>query len=126
MKNVKTKAVRLSKSQESVLVEGCIHKLSRSSMGWCHDHRVSPTDAVRIYSPATIKSLMKQGLLDSNFTDERGVGKCMDLRRVENIDGARHAHSPEVPELMVWTSALGRKVLGDKGVIPEQECNLYH
>lgn len=126
MKNVKTKAVRLSKSQESVLVEGCIHKLSRSSMGWCHDHRVSPTDAVRIYSPATIKSLMKQGLLDSNFTDERGVGKCMDLRRVENIDGARHAHSPEVHELMVWTSALGRKVLGDKGVIPEQECNLYH
>lgn len=126
MKNVKTKAVRLSKSQESVLVEGCIHKLSRSSMGWCHDHRVSPTDAVRIYSPATIKSLTKQGLLDSNFTDERGVGKCMDLRRVENIDGARHAHSPEVHELMVWTSALGRKVLGDKGVIPEQECNLYH
>ena len=81
---------------------------------------------MRIYSPATIKSLMKQGLLDSNFTDERGVGKCMDLCGVENIDGARHAHSPEVPEFMVWTSALGRKVLGDKGVIPEQEGNLYH
>ena len=126
MKTVKSKSIRVSASQESVLVEGCIHKLSRSSMGWCHDDRVSPTDAVRIYSPATIKSLMKQGLLDSNFTDERGVGKCMDLHGVENIDGARHALSPEVPEFMVWTSALGRKVLGDKGVIPEQECNLYH
>ncbi len=122
----KTKAVRLSKSQESVLVEGCIHKLSRSSMGWCHDDRVSPTDPVRIYSPATAKSLMKQGLLDSNFTDPRGVGNCRNPREIHTLDGARHAHTPEVPEFMVWTSALGRKVLGDKGVIPEQEGNLYH
>ena len=126
MKTVKTKAVRLSKSQTKVLLEGLDHKLSRSSMGWCHDDRVSPTDVVRIYSPATIKSLMKQGLLDSNFTDERGVEKCMDLRGVENIDGARHAHSPEVPELMVWTSALGRKMLGDNGVLPELNGHLYN
>ena len=126
MKAVKSKSIRDSASQESVLVEGCSHKLSRSSMGWSFDDRASPTDVVHIHSPASVKSLWERGLLDSNFIDPRGVGKCMDLRGVENIDGARYAHSPKVPELMVWTSALGRKVLGDRGLLPEQEGNLYH
>ena len=56
----------------------------------------------------------------------RGVGKNLEARGVRNFDGARHAHSPEVPELFVWTSALGRKVLEDRGFLSDQVGNVYH
>ena len=64
-----SKSLRLSDAQIEVLLKGVDHKLSRSTMGWSYDDRVSPTDGVRIHSPATIKSLWKRGLLDSNFAD---------------------------------------------------------
>lgn len=113
----------LSISQIDVLLEGHDHKLSRSSMGWSFDDGMSP---VRLYRPATIKSLWERGLLDANFVDPRGVGRCLEACGVENLDGARHAHTPEVPELFVWTSALGRKVLGDQGILSEKVGNVYH
>ena len=125
MKNVKTKAVRLSKSQESVLVEGCIHKLSRSPTGWSVYDGTCP---LWVYHPSTIKSLLNQGLLDANFIDPGGVGKCLSLLdlQIQTLDGARYREAPDVPQLMVWTSALGRKVLGDNGVLPEVDGHLYN
>jgi hypothetical protein len=111
-------------------------------MGWSYDDRVSPTDGVRIHSPATIKSLWKRGLLDSNFVDPRGVGRSDEAHQVENLDGAHYAHSPEGSVLMVWTSELGRKalvdiqqklledigsqVLEDFGQLPDQSEMVYH
>jgi len=95
-----------------------------------------------IHSPATIKSLWKRGLLDSNFVDPRGVGTSLERRGVQNLDGAHYAHSPEVSVLMVWTSELGRKALDDIqqklledigtivvedfGLLPDQSEMVYH
>jgi len=142
MKTKKSKTLRLSESQIRVLLKGVDHKLSRSTMGWSYDDRVSPADLVLIHSPATIKSLWKRGLLDSNFVDPRGVGRCDELDGVQNLDGAHYAHSPEGSLLMVWTSELGRKalvdiqqkllddigsqVLEDFGLLPDQSEMVYH
>lgn len=114
MKTKKSKTLRLSEMQIAVLLEGVDHKLSRSSMGWSFDDGTRP---LPIFYAATIRSLWKRGLLDSNFTDPRGVGTGLEARWVQNFDGVRAPHSPEVHELMVWTSALGRKVLEDIGRI---------
>jgi len=142
MKTKISNSLRLSDSQIEVLLKGIDHKLSRSTMGWSYDDRKSPTDGVRIHSPATIKSLWNRGLLDSNFVDPRGVGRSLEARRVQNLDGAHYTHSPEGSLLMVWTSELGRKalddiqqklledigsqVLEDKGLFPDQSQIVYH
>ena len=60
--------MRISNVQIDVLLLGLEHKLDRSSMGWSYDDRRGP---LRIYRPATIKSLLERGLLDANFTDPR-------------------------------------------------------
>ncbi len=52
MKTKKSKSLRLSDAQIEVLLKGVDYKLSRSTMGWSYDDRVSPTDGVRIHSPA--------------------------------------------------------------------------
>ena len=115
---------RLSQPQIIVLLLGVDLKLSRSSMGWSYDDRMRSEDPVRIYSPTIIKSLHERGLLDANFSDPRILrGQFVG---VQNLDGARHEHSPEVPEFQVWTSALGRKVLKDKGLLLDDSELLYH
>ena len=96
----------------------------------------------RVHSQATIESLWKRGLLDANFNDPRGVGPFREARRVENLDGLRYPHSPEVSVLLVWTSELGRKALDDiqqkrledigsqgledSGLLPDQSEIVYH
>ena len=67
----KSRDQRLSQPQIIVLLLGVDLKLSRSSMGWSYDDRMRSQDPVRIYSPATIKSLHERGLLDANFSDPR-------------------------------------------------------
>ena len=63
-----TKPVRpqsLSEPQVDVLLSGLEDKVSRSSMGWS-------VEGDRIFSPSTIKTLHKKGLIDANFDDLRG------------------------------------------------------
>jgi hypothetical protein len=43
-----------------------IYTLRRSSMGWWPDGHLFPNGAVAIHPPATIKSLLKKGLLEGN------------------------------------------------------------
>ena len=82
MKTKKSKTLRLSETQIAVLLEGVDHKLSRSSMGWSFDDGTRP---LPIFYPATIRSLWKRGLLDSNFVDPRGVGPLLESHQVENL-----------------------------------------
>ena len=64
---------------------------------------------------ATIEALCRRGLLDSNFTDERIFsGDCWSSYaepKPATLDGAFHAHSPEVPKFQVWANAYGNEVL---------------
>jgi hypothetical protein len=108
---------KLSASQTTVLLEGITHKLSRSSLGWSYDDGSSP---IFVYSAATIKSLWARGLLDANFDDPRGVGPCRESLGVENLDGARHGHSPNIPQLFVWTNRRGMDILRDMGLLPKR------
>jgi hypothetical protein len=110
--------LRLSGMQIDVLLLGVDHKFARSCLGWWSD------DDLSFFRPATIKSLHKRGLLDANFNDVRVLDG--DTRGVENLDGARHEHSPEVAKFQVWTSALGMKVLQDKGLLPNDSELRYH
>jgi hypothetical protein len=112
-----TQALRLSELQIDVLLLGAHHKLDRSSLGWSYDDRMFPTDPVWLIRPSTIKSLHERGLLDANFNDARV--HTGEFAAVQNFDGARHEDSPDAPKLQVWTSALGIKVLRDKGLLPE-------
>jgi hypothetical protein len=96
-------------------------------MGWAFDDGTRP---IRIYSPATIKSLWKHGLLGANFDDARGVGPCSQANLVKNLDGARFEHSPEVHELQVWTNMRGRMLLQeiqkDTGILPDSVGTACH
>ena len=124
MKPAKTKALRLSQPQIRVLLLGVNHQLHRNLMGWHHDDRVRETDPVRLYAGSTIKSLHKRGLLDGNFNDERVLqGHC--FPKLRNLDGALNPVS-KGPRFKVWTSALGRKVLAEKGFLPEDTPLNYH
>jgi hypothetical protein len=112
------RGMRFSPLQIQALLAGVGHKFARSSLGWLSD------DDLSSFRPATIKSLHKRGLLDSNFNDMRVLDG--ETRGVENLDGARHEHSPEVPKFQVWTSALGREILEEMGLLPN-DCELrYH
>lgn len=125
MKTKNSNNTRLTDAQIQVLLLGSNCKLSRSSAGWAYDDRKCVTDPVRVHSPATIRSLWKRGLLDSNFDDPRGVGRCLELDAVQNTDGARCANSPDVPNLQVWTSELGRKALEERGFLRSHENVVY-
>jgi hypothetical protein len=74
--------------------------------------------------PVTIKSLHERGLLDANFGDSR-VHRG-ELVGAQNLDGARHEHSPEVPKFQVWTRALVRQALKQKGLLVDDDQLLYH
>ena len=108
---------RLSQAQIKVLLLGIEYKLTRLSIGWLCDDGVTLSD--RAYSPATVASLYERGLLDSNFVDLRVIYGARGLIDMKNLDGARHANAPEIPKFQVWTNALGRKVLTDKGLLPD-------
>src|SRR5262245_56292144 len=126
MKSAKTKALRLSRPQIRVLLLGVDHELHRNLMGWHQvDDRVREKGSVSIiYAVSTIKSLYKRGLLDGNFNDERVLqGHC--FPKLCNLDGALNPVS-KGPRFKVWTSALGRKVLAEKGFLPEDTPLNYH
>jgi hypothetical protein len=110
--------------QFDVLLLGVHHKLDRGLLGWaCDDHNL-PTGLVHLFRPVTIKSLHERGLLDANFSDSR-VHRG-ELVGVQNLDGARHEHSPEVPKFQVWTRALVRQALKQKGLLVDDDQLLYH
>jgi hypothetical protein len=116
------KPLRLSNMQIDVLLLGAHHKLDRSSMGWSYDDRVNWSDPVRIYNPVTIKALWNRGLLVGNFNDPRAVGNLGDLAELQNLDGAVYEHcvkSPKTPKFQVWTSDLGKEVLSEIGLLPD-------
>ena len=116
------KPLRLSDVRIEVLLLGVDHKLDRSSMGWSYEDRINWSDPVRIYSPATIKSLWNRGLLVGNFNDPRGVGNLGELAELKNLDGAVHEHcvrSPKTTKFQVWTSDLGKDILKEVGLLPD-------
>jgi hypothetical protein len=113
----KRKTLRLTELQIDVLLLGVHHKIDRHSRGWSYDDRIFPRDPVWLIRPSTIKSLHGRGLLDANFNDARAHGG--EFASVQNFDGARHEDSSDAPKLQVWTSALGIKVLRNKGLLPE-------
>src|SRR5690349_2166825 len=83
-----------------VLHVAATYKLRRSSKGWWADGLVFADGFGRVNSPATVKSLLKKGLLEGNA-------------RGENIalggwDG-KSTMEPPIPK--VWASAKGRKLL---------------
>jgi hypothetical protein len=87
----------VSWQQLFVLHVAANYKLRRSSMGWWVDR---PAADVDWYSPGTVKSLLKKGLLEGNA-------------RGENIalggwDG-KSTMEPPIPK--VWTSAKGKRLL---------------
>ncbi len=106
---------RLSPLQIKALLAGLDHKLDRSNLGWVCDDRILPTDLASAFSRTTIKSLYKRGLLDANFNDMRVLDG--ETSGVQNFDGARHEHSPEVPKFQVWTNALGKELLEEIGFV---------
>jgi hypothetical protein len=112
----KTKTRGLSKPQLMVLLLCVDDKLSRYWTGWAFDDRFADPDPGRMYATATINCLWERGLLDANFTDPHLP--CSELDEVRKLDGA--------PRFQVWTSALGKKVLQDKGLLIEQVELVYH
>ncbi len=96
----------ISWQQLFVLHVAANYKLRRSSMGWWADGHVFADGVVRIHSPATVKSLLKKGLLEGNA---RGDGKS--------------TMEPPIPE--VWASAKGQKLLdkicSETGIVFDRE-----
>ena len=87
---------KLSESQLAALHTAAGQKLSRSSLGWGFE---DSEGRWQIFRPATIESLRKRGLLDSNWVVE---GLVTD-------DGA--VHDCGTPKLQVWANAHGNEVL---------------
>jgi hypothetical protein len=104
---------RLTEAQISALLTGLDTELDRSALGWgCEDEAGN----WRVYYPV----LRKRGLLDSNFTDQRvhqRHGGGYTEPKPQNLDNARHAHSPEHPKFQVWTNERGREALQAEGVL---------
>lgn len=114
----KYKVPRLSNPQLNALLRGTETKLTRSSLGWAYE--TGPHSCI-ISSQATIKSLWRKGLLNANFDDPMGFEALPDARQVNNLDGARFPHSPDVQMLCVWTNWRGMEVLRWYGLIEEEE-----
>ncbi len=114
----KYKVPRLSNPQLNALLRGMDQKLYRSSHGW--SYKTGPHSSL-LSLPATIRSLWKLGLLDANFDDPRGFGTLAEVDKVNNLDGARFPHSPDVQMLCVWTNWKGMEVLRYYGWIEDEE-----
>lgn len=81
----KQTSVRLSQAQFYALHVAANYKLKRSSMGWWADGhpRWGVTEFVVIFSPATIKSLWRMGLLEGTPDSEiLGTGKIDDVNEI--------------------------------------------
>jgi hypothetical protein len=106
---------RLSYPQLLALHVAANYKLRRSSMGWwAEGHHWGEHRGVANHSPATIKSLVKMGLLDGNT---RGVKIAL-----EGLDG-KSTMKPPIPKL--WASERARKVLEGSGLVFDKEhCRL--
>ena len=92
----------ISWQQLFVLHVAANYQLRKSSAGWWADGHVWADGVYRIHSPATVKSLLKKGLLEGNA-------------RGENIalggwDG-KSTMEPPIPQM--WTSAKGKKLLDE-------------
>jgi hypothetical protein len=90
------------------------YQLRRSSMGWWADGHVWADGVDRIHSPATVKSLLKKGLLEGNARGENIAS--------EGRDG-KSTMEPPIPKL--WTSAKGKKLLdkitSETGIVFDRE-----
>jgi hypothetical protein len=119
---VSRNSLRLSPVQISALVAGLDRKLARSTLGWLCDVN-GPDEPAVLFRTMTVKSLHKRGLLDANFDDMRVHDGH--TKGVQNLDGARHAHSPESLKFEVWTSDLGTEVLKEIGLLPDDTQILH-
>jgi hypothetical protein len=83
-------------------------------MGWWADEHVFADGVVRIHSPATIKSLLKKGLL-------KGNGRGVEIA-IEGHDGRS---TLELPIPWLWITAKGRKLLAkitsETGIVFDRE-----
>jgi len=90
----------ISWPQLFVLHVAANYKLRRSSMGWWPDGHVFANGAVAIHPPVTVKSLVKNGLLERNPR-----GEAMALG---DWDG-KSTMEPPIP--MLWASKKGKRLL---------------
>jgi hypothetical protein len=90
----------ISWQQLFVLHVATHYKLLRSSRGWWADGHVFADGVTRIHSPATVKSLVKSGLLQGN---PRGENMALG-----DWDGKS---TMEPPIAMLWTSEKAKSLL---------------
>jgi hypothetical protein len=88
----------ISWQQLFVLYVAANYNLRRSSSGWWADGNVFRDGVVRIHSPATIKSLLKLGLLEGNVGGEA-------------LGSGKPGRIVEPPIAMLWISAKGKQLL---------------
>jgi hypothetical protein len=104
----------ISWQQLFVLHVAANYKLRRSSMGWWADRA---DGLAGIHSPATVKSLLKKGLLEGNARGENIASGGWD---------GKSTMEPPIPEL--WTSAKGKKLIdkitSETGILFDRES--YH
>jgi len=104
----------ISWQQLFVLHVAAKYQLRRSSAGWSADGHVWADGVVRIHSPATVKSLLKKGLLEGNARGENFA--------LEGSDG-KSTMEPPIPQM--WTSAKGKKLLdkitSETGIVFDRE-----
>jgi hypothetical protein len=92
----------ISWQQLFVLHVAANYKLRRDSMGWWADRHEDDDGPLRVHSPATVKSLLKKGLLEGNARGENIA--------LGGLDG-KSTMKPPIPKL--WTSAKGNKLLDE-------------
>jgi hypothetical protein len=91
----------VSWQQLFVLHVAANYKLRRSSMGWWADRPAADLEWI-VHSPATVKSLLKKGLLEGNARGEKIA--------LEGLDG-KSIGEGEAAEPEMWTSARGKRLL---------------
>jgi hypothetical protein len=83
-------------------------------MGWWADGHVGGDGVARIHPPATVKSLLKKGLLEGNARGENIANGGWD---------GKSTMEPPIPK--VWASAKGKKLLdkitGETGIVFDPE-----
>jgi hypothetical protein len=104
----------ISWQQLFVLHVAANYKLRRSGMGWWADGHVCADGITRIHSPATVKSLLKKGLLEGNARGENiALGGWDEKSTME----------PPIPKM--WTSANGQKLFDkiskETGIVFDRE-----
>jgi hypothetical protein len=101
------KAMRLSRQQIMVLLEGVKHKIHRGVSFWYYCEGADSGRSRRSYSLATVKSLHKRGLVDSN----------VDYALIHD-EYRRDMYDRSIEWPVIWTSAEGYKFLLENGFLP--------